>query len=184
LLFQKAGTMNPVTVRVGFVPSYRFGYTAWGQKMRDESLAALARVKGLEIVAPQPAPESAGLDPARGVTPHGMVATLDEAEAVAEYFRLQKVDGLILYPVDFGDERSAVKVAEKLRLPVLLYATKEPPAATIRPVARVGFLLRHAVHSLRVMSSQDSLPLRRSIGGRPQGWPQPVPVHQRPADQV
>jgi L-fucose isomerase-like protein len=116
------------SVRVGFVPSYRFRYTPWCQKMRDESLAAFARVKGLEVVVPQPAPEEAMLDREKGYTPYGMVHTLDEAEVAAAYFRRQQVDGLILCPLDFGDERSAVKVAELLDVPVLLYATKEPPA--------------------------------------------------------
>ena len=107
--------MRKVTVKVGFVPSYRFNCTPWCLKMRDDSLAAFARVPGLEVVVPQPATGVAGVEAARGGhTPHGMVASLDEAEAVADYFAGQKVDGLILCPLDFGDERSAAKVAERL----------------------------------------------------------------------
>jgi L-fucose isomerase-like protein len=67
-----------------------------------------------------------------GHTPDGMVATLDQAEAVAGYFAGRKVDALILCPLDFGDERSAAKVAERLRVPVLLYATREPLPRTNR----------------------------------------------------
>ncbi|MBN1933378.1 MAG: hypothetical protein JW934_01870, partial [Anaerolineae bacterium] len=111
-------------VKIGFVPSYRFRYTEWCQKMRDDSLAVFARIDGLEVVVPQ----AGELDSVKGLTPHGMVHTLDEAEAVAEYFQANKVDALVLCPLDFGDERSAAKIAEKLGLPVLLYATKEPPA--------------------------------------------------------
>ncbi len=121
-----------VSVRIGFVPSYRFGWTSWTAKMREDSLAALRQFPGMEVVVPQPAPEGAAgccaLDAEQGQTPHGAVCNLDEAEVVAEYFARQKVDGLILCPLDFGDERSACKIAEKLRVPVLLYATKEPPA--------------------------------------------------------
>ena len=48
------------------------------------------------------------------------------------------MDGLILCPLDFGDERSACKIAEKLRVPVLLYATKEPPAPDTPGLGRVS----------------------------------------------
>jgi L-fucose isomerase-like protein len=67
-----------------------------------------------------------------------MVASLDQADAMAEYFFAEKVDALILCPLDFGDERSAAKVAERLRVPVLLYATKEPPAPDSPLMGRVS----------------------------------------------
>jgi L-fucose isomerase-like protein len=104
--------------------------------MRDDSLAALGALSGVEVVVPQPGPEEESLDPERGFTPHGAVQNLDEGEAVAEYFARQHVDGLVLCPLDFGDERSAAKVAEKLGVPVLLYATKEPPAHDHPSMAR------------------------------------------------
>ncbi len=128
----------PFTVKIGFVPSFRFRFTPWCQKMRDDSLAAFAHVKGMEVVVPQPSPDGKTLDAEKGLTPHGTVSTLDEAEVVAEYFRRQHVAGLILCPLDFGDERSAVKVAELLGVPVLLYATKEPPAPDDAGLSRVS----------------------------------------------
>ncbi|HQE94165.1 MAG TPA: hypothetical protein PLH19_14885 [Anaerolineae bacterium] len=128
----------PFTVKIGFVPSFRFFFSPWCRKMRDDSLAAFASVKGMEVVAPQPAPDGKTLDAEHGWTPHGAINTLDEAEIVAEYFRRQGVDGLILCPLDFGDERSAVKVAERLGVPVLLYATKEPPALDDAGLSRVS----------------------------------------------
>ncbi|HHX63886.1 MAG TPA: hypothetical protein GX702_03235 [Chloroflexi bacterium] len=115
-------------VKVGFVPTFRFRYTPWTEQMRTESLAALAGVDGIEIVAPQIAPDDATICAENGYTPHGVVHTLDEAEAIADYFAAQKVDAIIICPLDFGDERSVCKVAERLRVPILLYATKEPPA--------------------------------------------------------
>lgn len=129
---------TPFTVKIGFVPSFRFRFTPWCEKMRDDSLTAFARVKGMEVVVPQPSPDGKTLDAERGLTPHGTVNTLDEAEVVVEYFRNQHVDGLILCPLDFGDERSAVKVAELLGVPVLLYATKEPPAPDDAGLSRVS----------------------------------------------
>ena len=100
--------------------------TDWCKKMRKDSIEAFSHVHGLEVVAPQPVPEGESPDPEQGRTSHGLIQTLDEAEGIADYFVKEKVDALILGCLDFGDKRSAAKVAEKLRLPVLLYATKEP----------------------------------------------------------
>jgi len=130
--------MSGIKVKIGFVPSYRFGFSPWCEKMRSDSLAAFAGIEGMEVVVPQPAPDGDSLDPEKGYTPHGAVRSLDQAEAAAEYFLRQKVDGLILCPLDFGDERSAAKIAEKLKVPVLLYATKEPPARDDAGMGRVS----------------------------------------------
>ncbi len=130
-----------MTVRLGFVPSVRSRSRTgapWYLKMRQESLDAFAKVPGLEIIAPQPAPPGTPADAEQGFTAEGVVATLDEAEGLAAYFQRQRVDGLILCPLNFGDERSAVKVAEILRVPVLLYATKEPPVPEDVSLARLS----------------------------------------------
>ena len=127
-----------MNVTVGFVPSYRFRYSEWCQKMRDDSLATFAQVAGLEVVVPRASPDGETLDAAEGLTPYGMVHNLDEAEVVAEYFQINKVDAVILCPLDFGDERSASKIAEKLGVPVLLYATKEPPGRDDPGLGRVS----------------------------------------------
>ena len=64
--------MDRISVKIGFVPSYRFGFTPWCAKMRADSLAAFAKVPGLQVVVPG---EAAGdtLDGERGLTPHGAV---------------------------------------------------------------------------------------------------------------
>ncbi len=71
--------------------------------MRADNLAAFAKIEGMDVVVPQPAPDGKMLDAEKGLTPNGTVSTLDEAEVVAEYFRRQRVDGVILCPLDFGD---------------------------------------------------------------------------------
>lgn len=130
--------MAAINVRLGFVPSLRFGYTEWAKKMRDESITTIASIPGVELLVPQPSPGESGVDPEHGLTPYGMVKNLDEGVAIAEYFLRQKVDGLVICPVDFGDERSASKIAEVLNVPVLLYATKEPPARDDATLGRVS----------------------------------------------
>jgi L-fucose isomerase-like protein len=108
-------------------------------QLRREALAALPNVPGLELVAPSENPaDPKTLDPEAGFTPYGAVYHLDHAEAVAEYFARQHVDGVIIAALNFGDERSAVKIAEKLGVPVLLYATKEPPIPAGTSLARVS----------------------------------------------
>jgi L-fucose isomerase-like protein len=130
--------MSKINLRIGFVPSYRFGYTGWCEQMRASSLAAFRGVEGMELVAPQPSPDGETVDGETGCVPYGAVQNLAQGEAVAEYFRRQKIDALILCPLDFGDERSATKIAEKLGVPVLLYATKEPPARQDAGLGRVS----------------------------------------------
>jgi len=125
-------------LRIGFVPSYRFGWTEWTRQMRDGGLSVLSSLPGVEIIAPNVAPEGSPPDARGGLTPFGAVQNLDQAEATAEYFCHQKVDGLVLCPLDFGDERSAVKIAERLDVPVLLYATKEPAGRHDTGMTRVS----------------------------------------------
>ncbi len=129
--------MTRIRVRIGLIPSRRMAHSAWSEEMRRGSIMLLERLPGVEVVTPI---VSAGgeLDPRSGATPHGTVNNLDEAEVVAAHFRRAEVDALVICPVDFGDERSAVKVAEALRVPVLLYATKEPPARGDASMARVS----------------------------------------------
>jgi len=115
-----------VSVKLGFVPSYR-RWNDWAEQVRRDSLLALTQLPGVQVVAPQVAPADAAPDPATGATAYGAVHTLDEAEIMADRFAREQVDGLVVCPLDFGDERSAIKIAEKLRVPVLLVATKEPP---------------------------------------------------------
>jgi L-fucose isomerase-like protein len=126
-----------IKVRIAFVPTYRGRYTDWCRKMQSESVAALRGVTGIELLClPDARPDGNGSD--SGKVPYGAVHTLDEAEVAAAYLLRQNVDGLILCPLDFGDERSVATVAERLGVPVLLYATKEPPAVQDSSLARVS----------------------------------------------
>lgn len=128
-------------VKIGFVPSYRhFGpFPEWCARMRREGLEALRSIPGMQVIAPEPCPgDPQRIDPEKGWLPDGAIWDLDQAEAAAEYFAREKVDGLVIAALNFGDERSAAKVAEKLRVPVLLYATKEPPVPAGPDMARVS----------------------------------------------
>lgn len=130
------------TVKLGFVPTYRGGWggiSEWCAKMRSDGIAALQSQPGVEVVFPRPDPAGNGaMDPQHGYIPDGALWNLDHAEVVAEYFKHQKVDGIVIGALNFGDERSASKVAEILKVPVMLYATKEPPVPAGPSLARVS----------------------------------------------
>jgi len=130
-------------VKIGFVPSYRdFGprvIPEWCVKMREDALISFNKIKGLKIVAPTSSPnEPRAIDAKQGYSPYGSICNLDQAEAIATFFAQEQVDGIIIGALDFGDERSAGKIAEMLNVPVLLYATREPEVPEHPSLARVS----------------------------------------------
>ena len=139
------------TVKLGFIPSVRQGndnpiepavtapIPAWCARMRADTIEALQQVKGVEVVVPTSCPvDRLVVDAGGGYSPDGAVYNLDQAEAVAAYFKRQDVDGLVIGALNFGDERSAALIADKLRLPILLFATKEPPVPPGPSMMRVS----------------------------------------------
>ncbi len=129
-------------IRIGFVPSYRGDWgsiSPWCIKMRKEAIAAFEQVKNLEAITPQACPEDpAAVDAGKGYAPGGAVSSLEQAHAIGLYFQRQQVDGLIICALNFGDERSSAKIAEMLKVPVLLYATREPEVPEGPSLGRVS----------------------------------------------
>lgn len=129
-------------IKIGFVPTYRGEWGSippWCVQMRKEALEVLQKLPGLEVIVPRPClDDNQVVDPDHGYVPDGAVGNLDQGDVVAEFFARQKVDGLIVCALNFGDERSVAKIAEKLKVPVLLYATKEPPAFEDPGLTRVS----------------------------------------------
>lgn len=125
---QEAAPSTGIRARIGVVPTYRNRYTDWCRGLQADCLAALRAVDGVELVE-VPRTEEGTQGDRPGATPYGCVNTMDQAETAAEHLRREGVDGIVILPLDFGDERAAAKVAERLAVPVLLFATKEPPLA-------------------------------------------------------
>ena len=121
-------------LRVGFVPTFRFRYTDWCRQLRQDALDVLASFDEIQVCCPASQEEGSSLD---GI-PLGAVNTLDHAEILSDYFLANKVQALIICPLDFGDERTVSKIAEQMRVPLMLYATKEPPALDDRTLSRVS----------------------------------------------
>ena len=129
---------SEITIKAGFIPSFRYGFSKWCRKMREDSLETFSKIKGLEVMVPQPAPPGENLSAEYGYTETGAVSGLDEADAISAYFRNQQIDAIIVCPLDFGDERSVSKIAQMLNVPVLLFATKEPPVPDRPSMARIS----------------------------------------------
>lgn len=104
-------------IRLGFVPSHRVPFDEdWAVEMRRRTLEVLGRLEEVEVVVPGP-----------DLTPGGLVRDDEDAEKVVKLFQEAGVEGLIIGTMTFGDEVSAVHVAEELAVPVLLFGTKEGP---------------------------------------------------------
>jgi L-fucose isomerase-like protein len=103
-------------LRIGFVPAHREPFDeAWAQQMRKRCLDMAAKLKGLEIVAPDTA-----------LTAGGLVRNDADAEKTIKLFREKEIDGLLIGTMTFGDEVAALAIASAFRnLPILLFGTKD-----------------------------------------------------------
>ena len=90
-------------VKIGFVPSYRFRYTEWCQKMRDDSLATFAKIDGLKVIVPQ----EGELDPIR-LHVDRLVERLLGSDLVAQ--QVFEPAGAVEVLVVVGDGEAAVEV--------------------------------------------------------------------------
>jgi L-fucose isomerase-like protein len=106
--------MEPL--KLGFVPAHREPFDEdWAAKMRGRCLKAFADIPQLEIIVPD-----------AKMTKLGCVRDDMEAERVIGLFKGERIDGLIIGTVTFGDEVSALAVASAFRdKPILLFGTKE-----------------------------------------------------------
>jgi L-fucose isomerase-like protein len=121
------------TVKLGVIPAHRGVMDRnFSLDRRRRLLEAFSRVEGLEIVVP-----------GEEHTPGGLVAGEQDARRCAELFAGQKLDGVVLAVLGYGDEKSALQVVEQLRgLPVFLIAMMEPiPEGKFLEGASVGGML-------------------------------------------
>ena len=104
-------------VRIGFIPSHRVPFDdKWGAQLRARCLKAMAKVPGLEVVAPNDR-----------LTEKGLVRNLAEAEKTLALFREKEVAGVMVGGMTFGSEVFTVGglIAHlPVGTPVLHFATK------------------------------------------------------------
>jgi len=105
--------------RIGFVPAHRVPFSEdWAVDMRHRVLKALEPIckdLDMEVVVPD-----------KALTENGLVRDDKDAEKVERLFKDKEVAGIIIGTMTFGDEISAITVAERMpEMPVLLFGTKE-----------------------------------------------------------
>jgi len=105
--------------RIGFVPAHRVPFSEdWAVDMRRRVLKALEPIGkdlNIEVVVPD-----------KALTENGLVRDDGDAEKVIKLFKDKEVAGIIIGTMTFGDEISAIAVAERMsEMPVLLFGTKE-----------------------------------------------------------
>jgi L-fucose isomerase-like protein len=106
-------------VKIGFVPAQRDPFDEnWAAEMKKRVLKALEPIceeNKIEIIHPDDV-----------LTKKGLVRDDEDAEKVIRLFKEKEIDGIMIGTMTFGDERSAVSIAENMPgIPVLLFSTKE-----------------------------------------------------------
>ena len=117
-------------LKLGFIPANRgFFSSELAAQMRGETIAAL-QAQGIEVVAPED-----------GQTQVGCVETRAEAELVAEMFRAEKVQGIVVGAVNFGEEQSVAHCVREaaLNVPVLIFGCQEEETLTMNTSRRDSF---------------------------------------------
>jgi len=104
-------------VKIGFVPAHREPFDEeWAVQMRSRCLNAFSKIEGLDLIVPEK------------ITAKGLVREDADAEKVIKLFKEEKIDGLIIGTMTFGDEVSALAIASAFSSkPILLFGTKEGP---------------------------------------------------------
>ncbi len=116
--------------KIGFIPANRgFFSKELAAKMRDLTIQAV-RARGIEVVVPDPS-----------ATKVGCVETREEAEYTAELFRREKVRGILIGAVNFGEEQGVAWCVKKaaLNVPIMIYGCQEEERLTMTTKRRDSF---------------------------------------------
>ncbi len=117
-------------IKLGFIPSNRgFFSKELAAKMRDQTIEVMHAL-GIEVVVPTPEQ-----------TKVGCVETREEAELTAELFRQEKVHGILVGAVNFGEEQGVAWCVKKaaLDVPIMIYACQEEEPLTMTTKRRDSF---------------------------------------------
>lgn len=104
-------------VKIGFVPLHRYPFDEeWGIKLKDRFIQEISKLQFVKII-----------HPTESLTKGGLVWNDDDAEKVIELFRREKVEGVLIGTMTFGDELAGARVAEEFKdYPIAVFGTKEP----------------------------------------------------------
>ena len=122
--------MKNSSIKIGFIPAHRGFFDAkLASQMRREIIDTL-KLLGVTLVVPNEAQ-----------TKMGCVETLQDAEACAELFRKEKVDGILIAAVSFGSEQGVAWTIKKtgLDVPIMIFACQEEETLTLKTKRRDAF---------------------------------------------
>jgi L-fucose isomerase-like protein len=146
--------MEDVQVRLGLIPANRgFFSDELAAQMRTQTIKAMEKA-GLEVVVPD-----------EKLTKLGCVETLEEAQKTGRLFRDQRVEGIIVAAVNFGDEQAVAFTIKEaaLNVPVLIFGCQEEEVlkmTTPRRDAFCGLLsIGEALRQTGVKYSVASVPI-------------------------
>ncbi|MCG3123283.1 MAG: hypothetical protein GIKADHBN_01694 [Phycisphaerales bacterium] len=117
-------------IKLGFIPANRgFFSKELAASMRDQTVAAMQRM-GIQVVVPSVAD-----------TKVGCVETRQEAEHAAELFRREKVHGILIGAVNFGEEQGVAWCVKKaaLNVPIMIFGCQEEERLTMTTRRRDSF---------------------------------------------
>jgi len=117
-------------VKLGFLPAKRGCFDAASAGAMCKRTIAVLQKAGVDFVAPE-----------EGRTEQGCITTLEEAEYIAELFRRENVDGILLGAMNFGEESAVAHAIKKaaLDVPILVFGAQEDETLTMKTVRRDSF---------------------------------------------
>ena len=142
--------MKVKKMKIGFIAANRgFFSDALAAKMRSQTVKVLGEA-GASVVVPSTTDTNVGC-----------VGNLDEAVKVGRMFRQQRVEGIVVSAVNFGDEQSvALTIKESgLKVPILIVGCQEEEALTPTAERRDSFCgLLSIGEAMRQMDMPYSVP--------------------------
>ena len=119
-----------MSTKIGLIPANRgFFSDELAVQMRNETIAAMQKA-GLEVIVPD-----------ASLTKLGCVETREEALKTGKLFRDEKVEGIIVAAVNFGDEQAVAFTVKEasLNVPILIFGCQEEQVLTRTTPRRDAF---------------------------------------------
>lgn len=112
-------------VRIGLVPERRYLPGPKRTGIFNPDYAVANKEKVINYIVENYADENTEFVNIDFINEEGLLYHIDQCEAVAEYFKEQKVDAIFIINCNFGNEEAAGKIAQMIGKPVLLWGPRD-----------------------------------------------------------
>lgn len=107
-------------VKIGFVPLHREPFDEdWAVELRKRFIKTLSEAENITLIYPS-----------ENLTKNGLVRNDEDADKIIRLFKAENVEGLLLGTMTFGDEVAGARIVDGLKVPVMVFATREPAIST------------------------------------------------------